>query len=138
MSHSVRLLTRLGIAIEKLGQKVAKIGGGSQAHADARVDVRFHGPVRFVDYASKANANYPADFKTLGDDINKHGALANVVNIDVGAANAHIAGLSAHNVLPLQSQRQSFAGNNLELLNRQYGAAQLRNFPRKESSGGDK
>ncbi len=104
---SVRLLFRFGVAVEKLGKHIAKIGGGRQIHPQSSRDLSFSQPAEIIRDLNQSYSGYTVKNVALGNEVNKNSGIATVKNIDLLATQINRAGFS-HNH-PLLDQSNAFA-----------------------------
>lgn len=81
MTHSVRLLARLGSAIQKVGEHVSKIGGGRSVHTKPSGHLGAWSSVPIDDDRSKAEAQDTVHLQTFSNAVDKDGGM--IVRNDV-------------------------------------------------------
>ncbi|WP_162251002.1 hypothetical protein [Ensifer sp. Root423] len=94
---SVRLLFRLGVAVEKIGQKIAQVGGRGEIHSKTSAHLGFGNSAQVVGDLNQAYARYAVVNGTFGDQVNKDCGLAIVKNLDLIGAQKDCAGFSQKN-----------------------------------------
>lgn len=103
MSRSVRLLARIGIAIEKLGQNISKIGGGGCVHAKSGADLGARRPVSIDDYRGKPDAKNAVNLGPFGNAVDEDGRLVVKNNVKGSFANGDLPKAVGHAGLQYQS-----------------------------------
>ena len=151
MTRSVRraLVDWLQSIVDHLPKDLVENLGGRQVHANARYDVRDRLVVGIEDTGRHGDVDVPVEVPQLREEVHELARPAVVANNPGLLANQDVATAfnnnifnhrqaSLKNLFNMNSPQQGASYNrDVERLNRLQGAV-LGNFPRKESSGGDK
>lgn len=95
---SISLLTRLGVAIEKIGKRIAEVGSGREVHAQTADDMGYG---RSVAVCGNGNQSYSHDAiynRALGKQVNEYWRNAVIENVKCTVANLEFTNsvISAH------------------------------------------
>lgn len=91
---SVGFFFRLGVAIEKFGQHVAKIGRGTKVHPKPRDNTGLSCPAEVMRDLHQSNLGDPIGNVALRDQVNHNRGLAMVDNVELLRSQVNFAGLS--------------------------------------------
>ncbi len=94
---SVGFLFRLGIAIEKIGKRIAKNSGGRKVHPHSHGNFGLSNTSEVVRNLNQGYARNGVMDVALGQEVNENCGLAVVKNVELLGSQLNCAGLSQKN-----------------------------------------